>query len=275
MGQPTNGKVEDMGEVGGAGAAKDVVATRTISGGIAGLNNTLTVREDGTLRLVDLRFGEDETRKVARERLQPLRDALSGPEWQSVAKSYGTPVADGFQTVIEGGGKHVTLEDGPGPAETPRVVSEVLGLLEGLWTSQGGTTGSPSSPQPNFFDLSGRGVKVAYGEIRARGEFLDYSDGERTVSLSAREGGAIESRESSIGTMVTVDLNREEVPLDVPLITLTLLLPKFNLDGSSTIFETVAIRTTHLDTGFRPGPVEGGLQSYEPLRLRGTAGHAD
>lgn len=262
-----------MVEADKTGIALGVVATRTVSGGIAGFDNTLIVREDGTLRFSERRFGRDETRRVAPERVRELRDVLYGPEWQGIAGFYGSPVPDGMQTVIEGGGRRTVLEDGPGFLEKPPIIREVLGLLDGLWADGG--VEPPASPQPNFFDLGGDGVEVAYGVIRARGEFLDYSDAERSVSLSARNGDDIESRESRIGTMITVDLNREEVLADAALITLTLLIPRFKLDGSGTAFRTVAIRTTHLATGLRPEPPQGKLQSYEPLRLEGTAGHAD
>jgi hypothetical protein len=74
--------------------------------------------------------------------------------------------------------------------------------------------------------------------------------------------------------MLTVALNREEANADADLITLSLLLPRINLEGQREAFETLAIETTHL-SGFRPRPVEGPQQFYEVLSLKGTASQAD
>lgn len=70
-----------------------------------------------------------------------------------------------------------------------------------------------------------------------------------------------------------MELNHEEFIADADLITLTLLLPRINLEGDNS-FETLAISTTHL-TGFRPDFAEGPQQLYEVLPLRGTAHQAD
>ena len=140
--------------------------------------------------------------------------------------------------------------------------------------SAGLGTEPPSSPEPNLFQLRGsEGLRITYGILRARGEFLDYRDRRRDLSFSGREG-EIDSFESTIGRMLTVTLNREEAIADADLITLTLLLPRFNLQGQSGDFETLAIETTHL-TGFRPQPAEGPQQLYRVLPLKGTASQAD
>lgn len=48
----------------------------------------------------------------------------------------------------------------------------------------------PGFPEANLFRLRGReGVRITYGILRARGEFLDYRDRERDLSFGAREGG--------------------------------------------------------------------------------------
>jgi hypothetical protein len=74
-------------------------------------------------------------------------------------------------------------------------------------------------------------VRITYGILRARGEFLDYQDKQRTLRYSAREG-EIDSFESTIGKMLTVALNREEAAADANQITLSLLLPRINLEGT-------------------------------------------
>lgn len=135
-------------------------------------------------------------------------------------------------------------------------------------------TEPPGFPEANLFQLRGsEGVRITYGILRARGEFLDYQDERRNLSFSAREG-EIDSFESAIGRMLTVALNREEANADADLITLTLLLPRINLEGQRNSFETLAIETTHL-TGFRPQPSEGPQQLYKVLSLEGTASQAD
>ena len=259
-------------------SAVKVVATRTFSGGIAGRNHVVTVHADGTLRLTDPRFGEDETRKVPRARIEALRSALARPEWQEVEPFYGQTIPDGFSITVEGGYKstgvaHPSVE----PVELPPILDEVLEQLNDLWpipdgssTNGGGTGGSP---EPNLFQLRGKGVRISYGVLRSRGEFLDYEDGERERTFSG-EAGEIDSLDAGIGKMLTVKLNPEEAAADADLITLTLLLPEMNLEGQGSSFETVAIRTTHL-MGFRPGRPEGPQQSYETLRLKGTASQVE
>jgi hypothetical protein len=131
----------------------------------------------------------------------------------------------------------------------------------------------PVIPEANLFELRGEGVRITYGILRARAEFLDYRDQQRNLSFSGREG-EIDSFESTIGRMLTVELNREEANADADLITLTLLLPRINLEGERNAFETLAIQTTHL-SGFRPRPADGPQQLYKVLPLKGTASQAD
>lgn len=139
---------------------------------------------------------------------------------------------------------------------------------------KGPDTEPPDLLEPNLFELRGsEGVRVTYGILRARGEFLDYKDSERDLSFSAREG-EIGTLESQIGGMLTVALNRKEANADADLITLTLLLPRIDLEGRREEFETVAIETTHL-SGFRPRPAGGPQQRYRVLSLEGTASQAD
>jgi hypothetical protein len=129
-------------------------------------------------------------------------------------------------------------------------------------------------PEANLFQLRGReGVRITYGILRARGEFLDYQDRERDLSFSARNG-EIDTFESMIGRMVTVALNRDAANADADLITLSLILPRVNLEGHRESFETLAIETTHL-SGFRPQPARGPQQFYRTLSLVGTAIQAD
>lgn len=253
---------------------RKLIATRKVSGGFIGANNALTVRADGTLHFSDLRFNRNETRRVPRARLQPLQDTFKKSEWQEVEPFYGQPVPDGFEIVVEGGGKRTGLASPSAESVTiPPVLEEVLGHLNDLWPADGVVTKPSGSAEPNLFQLEGEGVEITYGVLRARREFLDYQDGQRDLSFSGEEG-EIDSFESRIGKMLTVELNHDEFIADADLITLTLLLPRINLKGQGSPFETLAIRTTHL-TGFHPQPAEGAQQLYEVLPLRGTASQAD
>lgn len=216
----------------------------------------------------------NETRKVPRARLRPLRDALSQPEWREVEPFYGRPVPDGFEITVEGRVKRTGLASPSAePVKIPPVLEEVLEHLNDLWPADGVVTEPPGSPAPNLFQLEGKDVEITYGALRARREFLDYRDGQRDLSFSGEEGG-IDSLECRIGKMLTVELDYNEFIADADPITLTLLLPRVIPEGQESSFETLAIRTTHL-TGFRPRPAEGARQLYEVLPLRGPASPAD
>lgn len=86
--------------------------------------------------------------------------------------------------------------------------------------------------------------------------------------------GEIDTFQSAIGRMLTVALNRDQANADADLITLSLLLPRIDLEGQGEDFETLAIETTHL-SGFRPRPARGPQQLYGVLSLEGTASQAD
>lgn len=270
---PSN-KAEPGTSNGESGSDREVVATRKVSGGFIGTNNTLTVRADGTLRFSDLRFNRTETRKVPRARVRPLQDALEGSEWQEVDQFYSQPVPDGFEIVVEGGGRRSGMASPSAePVTIPPVLEKVLGHLNDLWPADGVVTDPPGSPEPNLFQLKGKDVEITYGILRSRREFLDYRDEQRDLSFSGEEG-EIDSFEGRIGKLLTVELNHGEFIADADLITLTLMLPRVDLGGQGSPFETLAIRTTHL-SGFRPGFAEGPQQLYEVLTLRGTASQAD
>jgi len=124
-------------------------------------------------------------------------------------------------------------------------------------------------PEPNLFELEGKNVEITYGILRARGEFLDYRDRQRELTFGAEE---IDSLESGIGRMHTVTLDADP---DSHTLTLTLLLPQINLEGRRDSFETLAIRTEHLTSIGGTDLVKGPLQTYDVVRLRGTATQAD
>ena len=267
-----------MNKAGETGGTAVMVATRTFSGGFLGLNSTLTVQGDGTLRLSDRRFNTNETRKVSRSQVRSLQAALSKPEWQEVEPYYGQPVFDGFTETIEGGGKRTGIASpSVEPVRMPPILGEILGRLHNLWpaadplTTDEVVTEPPESPEANLFELEGEGVQIIYGILRRRREFLDYSDEQHDLTFSG-EKGKIGSLGSVIGRMVTVTL---EILPDSHELTLTLLLPKINPEGKGSPFESLAIRTRHLGSVGGSALVKGSLQTYDVLPLRGTASQAD
>ena len=127
--------------------------------------------------------------------------------------------------------------------------------------------------EANFYELEGKDVRITYQLTRsAQGEQIHYKgtlDGnERELTFKEKEG-QIEVLESRMGKMLTVELNPEEVPLDVPLVTLTLLVPRVSIEGSQSSLETLAVLTTHAfqSLGFTGGP----HQRYEVVPLKGDA----
>jgi hypothetical protein len=115
----------------------DVIATREKFGGFIGLNSTLKVHADGTLDILDIEFSREETQKVPRERVQPLAEALSRPEWQDIEEFYGEPSS--FFMVIDGGSKRTQIEllseaGSYSPVvPVPPILEKVLTHLEDLW----------------------------------------------------------------------------------------------------------------------------------------------
>jgi len=125
--------------------------------------------------------------------------------------------------------------------------------------------------EPNQFVLNGVGhtykdVHIVYSTTSITGKpIFNYEDSKGTYSFT---GDEIRTQKTEIGTMVTVTL--ESVP-DLHVITLTLLMPAINLDGSARDFKTIAIRTTSKTTIAGESLVKGAVQSYEMIDLKGTA----
>jgi hypothetical protein len=126
----------------------------------------------------------------------------------------------------------------------------------------------PSEPRrPNSFQLSSDdNVQVTYEETSITGEPLfTYRDGPRELS---RRGDEIRRQETSIGTLVTIEL--EAVP-DLQTVELTLLVPIINLRDGDADFETLGIETIAQTSVGGPEMMTGALQSYRTRTLRGTA----
>jgi hypothetical protein len=125
--------------------------------------------------------------------------------------------------------------------------------------------------EPNQFVLQGIGhhhkdTHISYSTTSITGKpIFNYKDSKGAHNFT---GDGIRTQNTEIGMMVTVLLGA--VP-DFHVITLTLLLPTINLDGSARNFKTIAIQTTSKDTIAGESLVKGAVQSYEVIDLQGTA----
>ena len=125
--------------------------------------------------------------------------------------------------------------------------------------------------EPNKFDLHGIGymcmdTQISYTTTSLTGKpTFNYTDLKGTHNFT---GDGIRTQKTEIGMLVTVLL--EAVP-DFHAMTLTLLVPTINLDGSARKFKTIAIQTTSKDTIAGESLVKGTVQSYEVVDFQGTA----
>jgi hypothetical protein len=125
--------------------------------------------------------------------------------------------------------------------------------------------------EPNLFFLQGVGpkykdVQISYSTSSITGKpLLTYKDSKGARSFM---GDEIRTQNTDMGTLVTVTL---ETVTDLRTVTLTLLVPAINLDGSAKEFKTIAIRTTNKTTIGGGSFVKGVVQFYEVIDLKGTA----
>jgi hypothetical protein len=125
--------------------------------------------------------------------------------------------------------------------------------------------------EPNEFSLhevgrKSKDVHISYSTTSITGKPLfNYKDSKGSHSFT---GDEIRIQKAEIGTTVTVTL--ETVP-DLHVVTLTLLLPAINLDGSEREFKTIAIRTISKTSIAGERLIKGAVQSYEAIDLKGTA----
>lgn len=122
----------------------------------------------------------------------------------------------------------------------------------------------------NLFEVEGYGVQITYSRSSITGDpRFTYVDKDHNLGFSGNE---IRVQATEIGELVTVTL---EVVADLRTLTVTLLVPEFNLpeDTQQSPFETEALCTTHHTTIGGPGLVQGQLKSYKSVALSGTARH--
>jgi hypothetical protein len=126
---------------------------------------------------------------------------------------------------------------------------------------------------PNFWTLSGDGVRVRYSTEAPifGGTHFTYDDGQRALTFNAGEIRSVEVPD--LGTLVSVTI----VPaLDADWVTFTVLLPRVNivLQGpiSSAPVSTEGIRTVHAGP-LSPPFGHGQQELYTVFPLTGTASH--
>jgi hypothetical protein len=122
-------------------------------------------------------------------------------------------------------------------------------------------------PVARFFVLKGRGLEVTYYTGAGGGVShlsLTGEHGDRTFS-----GAEIRIERNQLGTLVSVYLS---VIADGDSTTLTLVLPAVNLPASGKVnVGALAIYTTHRNTLAGPGILDGALELYKAVTLKGRA----
>ncbi|TDC64176.1 hypothetical protein [Streptomyces hainanensis] len=95
-----------------------------VTGGIAGVNDVVTVAADGAVS-VERRSGVEE-RRLGEPALAQLTGLLGGAEFAALPSyRFGTSVADGFQYQFAHGGRTVTADQG----NLVPPLGEILALL--------------------------------------------------------------------------------------------------------------------------------------------------
>jgi len=113
-----------------AGAAAVLISYHK-SGGIAGVDETLTVYADGTIELHTR--GDTITAQADPSAIQALQKLLDSPEFAALQVPIQPPVADQFiyELTVPGQPKAIVATDG---ADNPPVLRELIGALEQLKT---------------------------------------------------------------------------------------------------------------------------------------------
>ena len=135
-------------------------------------------------------------------------------------------------------------------------------------SQQGNTPGVTQPLDADHFTFKVLDLEITYRPISRlhRGPYLELRRKSEQPRKFARKD--IELRESRIGTLVTVVLERRP---DLPTETLTLLAPTTLLvNEKTTAITTIVIFTTDLGTAFRV-PTDGPLETYRVVEALGEA----
>lgn len=122
--------------------------------------------------------------------------------------------------------------------------------------------------EPNHYTLHGKkkGFTITYSTTSITGKplFTVMRDGE-TQSFS---GDEIATSDGPLGRLVTVTI---AVVPDLEVVTLTLVVPAYNLTGSDGKLTTFAVVTRGRTSIGGPALVHGQIQTYERYALSGQA----
>lgn len=131
----------------------------------------------------------------------------------------------------------------------------------------GAVTTSEQLEEANQFNVTGP-IVISYSRTTLIGvPQFSYKDGELDLNFS---GDGITQKDTPLGEIVTVTLENL-VPVDGPLRTFTLLVPKIRLSRSDQVsFDTLGIETIDSSAGFPP-PSPRALQAYRSHQLQGVA----
>jgi hypothetical protein len=122
--------------------------------------------------------------------------------------------------------------------------------------------------QPNLYELRGTGIEVTFSSSSLDGKpRMTIRRGRRTSNFA---GSEIRQLKTEIGALQTVTL--ESVP-DLQTKTFTLVIPAVNIpDGKQQqAMATIAVITTTKTSIAGPQGVQGVIQTYRTVALRGNA----
>ncbi len=131
----------------------------------------------------------------------------------------------------------------------------------------GAVTTSEQIGEANKFNITGP-IVISYFRTSFTGvPQFSYKDGELDLNFS---GDGIAREDTPLGEIVTVTLENL-VPVDGPVRTFTLLVPKIRLRmGDQVSFDTLGIETIDSSGAFAP-PSPRVLQTYRSHQLQGVA----
>jgi len=135
----------------------------------------------------------------------------------------------------------------------------------------GGAAGIFQNREANHFVLRGENKQIDFSTSSfAGGPILSYTDEANPSGSRSFSGEQIDIVERPFVKLVTVMIY---IIPDAQALYLTLLLPKVNLPqhASEVRVETTAVVSTHRVTLMGPHGVDGQVDTYETLTLKGTA----
>jgi hypothetical protein len=113
---------------GGNSTAVDTLVTFNRTGGLAGTNDTLTVRPDGSYTIQSRSGGK--SGKLSGDELDALKAALSSTDFNKMPTvNDNGAVADGYTYTLTYGGRQITAKDGAIPPALQPVISALGAFL--------------------------------------------------------------------------------------------------------------------------------------------------